>query len=184
VALNIPIDKVTISFALWNFAAVGLLSIFWRGPLYVQQFYLVCISAIIAWALTKMNEWTTWVLLALLVLWDLFAVLTPCGPLRVLVESSQRQNVQIPALLYSVTMIYFMADMDPKRSVPAALVDNTEGPDATPLRPQPPPPPTDGDDDDDDDERSGLKLGLGDFVFYSVLVARACMFVFLFLISV
>ncbi|KAG0303971.1 hypothetical protein BGZ98_006066 [Dissophora globulifera] len=31
-------------------------------------------------------------------------------------------------------------------------------------------------DGDDEDESGGLKLGLGDFVFYSVLIARAAMF--------
>lgn len=38
-------------------------------------------------------------------------MLTPCGPLKLLIEASQRQDVEIPALLYSVTMIFFMADV-------------------------------------------------------------------------
>lgn len=46
-------------------------------------------------------QWTSWVLLVALALYDLCAVLTPCGPLKALVKLAQARPEQpIPGLLY------------------------------------------------------------------------------------
>lgn len=126
---DIPIDLPTFSIGLWNFAAVGTLLVFWteygcgpNPPLGLQQSYLVFISALLAWSATKMPEWTTWGLLASVAVWDIIAVLTPRGPLKLLVEEAEARGEPIPGLVYQGT---------------------------------------------------NIKLGLGDFVFYSVLVGRA-----------
>ncbi|KAI8140621.1 Presenilin-domain-containing protein [Fennellomyces sp. T-0311] len=95
-------------FALWNFAVVGLVSIFWKGPLWLQQGYLTVMSSLMAFSLTGLEEWTTWILLGLLAVWDLIAVLCPFGPLRLLIESSRKQQREVPALLYSVNAVWFM----------------------------------------------------------------------------
>lgn len=42
----IPLDYVTMVFALWNFTVVGLVSIFWKGPLWLQQIYLTVMSSL------------------------------------------------------------------------------------------------------------------------------------------
>ena len=47
ISLNIVMDYVTLAFSLWNFALVGLAVIFWHGPLWIQQGYLILISALI-----------------------------------------------------------------------------------------------------------------------------------------
>ncbi|KAG0013592.1 Presenilin-1 [Entomortierella chlamydospora] len=107
--LRIPLDYITMSFALWNFAVAGLLSVFWKGPMWLQQVYLTFMSSLMAFSLTGLAEWTTWMLLALLVVWDLIAVLCPFGPLKILVESSRNQNQEVPALLYTVNAVWFMA---------------------------------------------------------------------------
>lgn len=95
----------------------------WFGDLpMLRQAYLVLISALIAWSATKLPEWTTWGLLGAVALWDIVAVLTPQGPLRLLVEEAEARGEPIPGLVY---------------------------------------------------EGYHIKLGLGDFVFYSLLVGRA-----------
>lgn len=43
---------------------------------------------------------------------DLIAVLCPFGPLRLLIESSRTQQREVPALLYSVNAVWFMASME------------------------------------------------------------------------
>ncbi|KCV69091.1 hypothetical protein H696_04506 [Fonticula alba] len=115
-ALNIPMDYITIVFAAVNFAVGGLVLVFYCSHLRLQQAYLTVMSALLAWSLTRINEITTWVLLGLLVIWDIIAVLTPCGPLKLLIAASRRHQKDIPALLYSVTMVWFMAH-DPEHGI-------------------------------------------------------------------
>ncbi|KAG0239112.1 hypothetical protein BGX31_003018 [Mortierella sp. GBA43] len=270
--LRIPLDFLTMAFALWNFAVTGLISVFWKGPMWLQQVYLTVMSSLMAFSLTGLAEWTTWMLLALLVVWDLIAVLCPFGPLKILVESSRNQNQEVPALLYTVNAVWFMASppnsiMDRKAQakeeldvdvavtngsgsrtennsshsrstgreggfsfssghtsaldapfgasgasrssstialVPSTINRSAGDRDTIELRDRTPSagssnsprgegspdpsrrahPERSGDqdrrnnpfEDADDDDGGGLKLGLGDFVFYSVLIARAAMF--------
>lgn len=104
---NLPVDKLSFIFQLWNFAAVGEISLFYKKgiPKYVAQGYLICTSVILAWHLDRFDEYTTWTLLFMLALYDLCAVLTPCGPLKMLVNLMSRENAQeLPGLLYEAEL--------------------------------------------------------------------------------
>ncbi|XP_063367750.1 presenilin-1 [Cydia amplana] len=213
-AYNIPMDYITLGFVMWNFGVMGMIVIHWKGPLRLQQAYLIFIAALMALVFIKyLPEWTTWAVLAVISIWDLVAVLTPKGPLRILVETAQERNEPIfPALIYSSTVMYCLvgtttsgegeprelrplnhgtaaegrgaarpastagADGDggfdaawaARRDAPRRLrVDGTQPAQYTTRveRPAPPPP--------DMEEEKGVKLGLGDFIFYSVLVGKA-----------
>jgi len=104
---SLTIDKVSIWLFIYNFAVVGTASIFYgKGfPTYVTQGYLILTSVIVAWQLSHFDNWTAWVLLVLLALYDLFAVLTPCGPLKALVKLMQREDApEMPGLLYEASL--------------------------------------------------------------------------------
>jgi len=104
---DLPVDKITYVLVLWNFAAVGVLAIFYgKGvPKYVTQGYLVCTSVILAWHLSFFDDMMAWSLLFMLALYDLCAVLTPCGPLKALVELMSEENApEMPGLLYEAEL--------------------------------------------------------------------------------
>mmetsp|Transcript_8512 Transcript_8512/g.18405 ORF Transcript_8512/g.18405 Transcript_8512/m.18405 type:complete len:668 (-) Transcript_8512:203-2206(-) len=100
---RIPIDWFTFVFGLYNFAVVGVTAIFYATgiPTFITQGYLICSSVIISWQLSHFDTISTWTLLIMLGLYDLCAVLTPCGPLRALVNlMSDEDSPEMPGLLY------------------------------------------------------------------------------------
>jgi len=227
---NFPMDWLTFVVVLWNFSVVGLLSVFWKSPLYIQQGYLVLISAFVAVNLLQLPEWTGFALLGVVAIYDLFAVLCPKGPLKVLVNTAQERNQPIPGLLYSAGMadvgkvpktaagVYTAlineendaedfstqnpsshSDSNSGNTYHLSTVEPGHGSSSSSQGGQGQDQPQDGAEEqenndpanpqqgksskfrrrvdpetgEEDDEPAGVQLGLGDFIFYSVLVGRA-----------
>jgi len=111
---GVPVDKITFYFFMFNFAVTGVLAVFWgQGiPTTITQGYLIATAVILAWYLSFFDDWTTWTLLFMLAVYDLCAVLTPCGPLKALVNlMSQDDAPEMPGLL-------FEADLPPEAKRP------------------------------------------------------------------
>lgn len=199
---NVAMDYMTVALIIWNFGVVGMICIHWKGPLLLQQAYLILISALMALVFIKyLPEWTLWFILAAISLYDLFAVLCPNGPLRILVNIAHERNETLfPSLIYSSTFMYptMTSDEDGSANSQTYLTENE------PADTAPPPargaynagfmgspeadhqsaaralnghghhreeaaPPV----EEEEPEERGVKLGLGDFIFYSVLVGKA-----------
>ncbi|XP_051165197.1 presenilin-1 isoform X2 [Leptopilina boulardi] len=215
-AYNMPMDIITLTIILWNFGVVGMICIHWQGPLQLQQAYLIFIAALMALIFIKyLPEWTVWAVLAVISIWDLIAVLTPKGPLRMLVETAQERNEPIfPALIYSSTIAYtFSMSLAGYAETALVTVEESGTEDSVSStareREQNNERTTDTEDADRSarraqevtenytvpgpvnprelnaalqaaqrqrlipNEERGVKLGLGDFIFYSVLVGKA-----------
>ncbi|XP_045601291.1 presenilin-1 [Procambarus clarkii] len=238
---NIGMDWITVAICVWNFGVMGMVSIHWHGPLRLQQAYLIFIASLMSLMFIKyLPEYTLWMVLGVISIWDLIAVLSPRGPLRILVETAQERNEPIfPALIYSSNIMYStlgMAEPDGNLSSSrsrgrqpvqedAGTVGDLAGEDAagaqrdgditrrrtaenghtaadevsgfteewalhhedrairrreqvnSHVREHPTnveyPHPHPRDITAEEEEERGVKLGLGDFIFYSVLVGKA-----------
>ncbi|KAG1699575.1 hypothetical protein DVH05_012985 [Phytophthora capsici] len=231
--LEVPVDVFTMLFAMYNFSVVGVLSIFYQKgtPMWVTQAYLVATSVIMAWQLGQFPEWSTWALVIVLAFYDLCAVLTPCGPLKWLVNLVQQEGRPLPGLLYEAEVrrdhsghtaqpihenMYYQCESEiPLRHAsPRGSPENTEPPAQASLTPRQAqlrarlvdfytkhnPAAISRVDKileryhgretelwhdlyqkyitEEGEVGETIKLGLGDFVFYSVLVSRAAKYDF------
>lgn len=211
---NVIVDYITIAFFIWNFGVCGMAAIHWKGPLILQQFYLIAVSALMALTFIKyLPEWTAWAILGFISVYDLIAVLCPGGPLRMLVNLTQERNESLfPALIYSSGMMWMTSSVAASvltTTITAAatttqqdgeeagfsevwsrnqqqnvnrngeLQTSAEGREQARSRHGNPPQQRIRQEraasvgSDDSDEDKGVKLGLGDFIFYSVLVGKA-----------
>eukprot|EP00924_Labyrinthula_sp_SR-Ha-C_P011203 maker-scaffold_48-snap-gene-0.31-mRNA-1 protein AED:0.03 eAED:0.05 QI:0/0/0/1/0/0/2/0/244 len=170
-------------------------------PYQLTQFYLVMISVVMSWLITSLfPDFTIWALLVCLGLYDLFAVLTPCGPLNLLLKVVSNRNSPPDGAQANGEQAERREGQVSENNVAESKANEEEG-EAEKLL-------TNGEEvglaeaealrmeqeerrrriaeieAEDYAESSNLKLGLGDFVFYSVLTAKSAEFGFLAFISV
>lgn len=226
---NVVTDMLTVMLFIWNFGVLGMLVIHWKGPLKLQQIFLIytCIQMALIF-IKYLPTWTTWVLLAFISIWDLVAVLCPFGPLRILVETAQSRNDTLfPAMIYSSTVAYLIGmakssdktqestrmkkssrsdssnggDREERANATSTLSENEDGSSAVrtvrtgstgqsarrrPVAAGGQQAPSANAEDvhhhqhleelehqQQEEEENGAKLGLGDFIFYSILVGKA-----------
>lgn len=180
---EIGVDWVSFVILLTNFALVGGVTLFaMPAPLLLKQTYLIVLSCSVAYIFTFIPEWTAWVLLLGMSAYDLFAVLVDVGPLKKLVELAEERDEDIPALVYQSRPSTSKNVSRERIETDHAVVPEQEGAGMSSPRPQ-----EGGEEDSEplvqveeadghEHSLSGIKLGLGDFIFYSVLVGRAAMF--------
>ncbi|KAL3199936.1 hypothetical protein MRX96_013420 [Rhipicephalus microplus] len=104
---NVPADIFSVGLFVYNFMALGLVVVLYKGPMLLQQFYLIVESSYMSIMLLKfLPAWTLWVVLGLIPIWDLVAVLAVVGPLRILVETAQERKEGLqPGLVFSTMVV-------------------------------------------------------------------------------
>eukprot|EP00195_Chlamydomonas_chlamydogama_P016551 CAMPEP_0202908100 /NCGR_PEP_ID=MMETSP1392-20130828/44889_1 /ASSEMBLY_ACC=CAM_ASM_000868 /TAXON_ID=225041 /ORGANISM="Chlamydomonas chlamydogama, Strain SAG 11-48b" /LENGTH=370 /DNA_ID=CAMNT_0049597257 /DNA_START=155 /DNA_END=1264 /DNA_ORIENTATION=- len=98
---NVHVDAFSFCYIMLNFSVIGTMGVlFVPIPLFLKQCYMVWVGIITAYIFTWIPEWTSWVLLVLMALYDIAAVLIPGGPLKMLVDLAIERQQALPALIY------------------------------------------------------------------------------------
>lgn len=105
---NVPMDWITVFLFLVNYTVLGEMVFFVGGPKILQQTYLIIIASNVALLfILILPTWTTWLLLVVLCVWDLYIVLHETGLViildhsieshsyRSLIFRSTQQNIQL-----------------------------------------------------------------------------------------
>lgn len=193
---DLPCDTPTFFLVIYNFAIVGILSTFYPIqilPATLSQFYTLSIAIIMAWNLSGMSDWAVYVLLIFLAIYDLLSVCLTYGPLNLLVQEMKKDDDeggkgQLSGLLYTAKL----DDDDDVAEVHEIRLAPNESLMTSPASDIELPQRSSSDDNNSESamihhqhqqeeeeeyhQHSEIKLGLGDFIFYSLLVSKAAQF--------
>lgn len=106
--LNSSIDWLTILIFIYNILILAIISMFWYSPNIIKQIITIyqCIIMIL-YVLKIAPEWIAWILLPLLALWDMIAVLLPFGPLYLLINLFQKRQLEVPSMMIYTTGLWY-----------------------------------------------------------------------------
>ncbi|GJD11828.1 Presenilin-A [Galdieria sulphuraria] len=96
------LDWLSLCFMMWNFSIGGVFAIFYYAPKWLQHFYLILMASLLSWLFRDFPSVVVGILLAGLAIWDIYAVLSPHGPLRDMIElaSERERSIEFPSLVY------------------------------------------------------------------------------------
>uniref|UniRef100_A0A0N5B9P4 Presenilin n=1 Tax=Strongyloides papillosus TaxID=174720 RepID=A0A0N5B9P4_STREA len=177
VYFEILVSDWTLTIICVIFSLIGVFSINGFGPLKLRQFFHIILGVNIALLFVSLfPEWIIWSILITISSWDLVAVLWSKGPLNILVNTAQKRNEELfSALVYSCmahTEIVKSDDNkkkldDNKKDEDKKKVDNSKKDEEKNE--------TNNkkkiiEDNSEEEENENAKLGMGDFVFYTLLI--------------
>ncbi|CEF63639.1 Presenilin homolog [Strongyloides ratti] len=163
-----PIDDVLIILISTTFSIIGVFSINGFGPRKLRQFFHITLGVNISLLLVSMlPEWITWLILLLISIWDLVAVLWKKGPLNILVNTANDRNEEIfNALVYSCMAYPESAKEDiTTKNIKINKDKNEDNNTKKSIK--------EIEKEyiyiEEEEEETNAKLGMGDFVFYTLI---------------
>ncbi len=189
--LNIAINPILFYIFIALFTIMGLFAIFKKDLVseIVTKSYYVIISILMSWNFSAFDIYPTFTFLFMLSIYDIFAVLSPCGPLNKLIQSMKIKKKPLTGLFFEVTVD------DTKHGKGKEAVKDIELASTSEVGYHPVPQEdsdlsshsttnitdedssiassTNNSNSNVDTKLRKIQLGLGDLVFYSVLTDQA-----------
>lgn len=173
-ARSLPLSLPTSIFLSAQFGGLGIISLHWKCHRRLHQFYLIMLAALFAiFLLNNLPDWTVWISITAVSVWDIIAVLTPCGPLKMLVKTANRRgDHDFPTLLYTTSS--YVDTPNTTRSNCFLLTEFSHSTNSSIMQSDsslttPVMPPRRR---EVREVEGTIRLGMGDFVFYSLMLGN------------